>query len=115
MQIGADERCCSARYLGSKRRFVAALATNAFSSQHCMTTDAGKSISVSGRAASCVLDFPKLQSYVHTAHSAQVEALMRSFILACLAAVAIAIVGAFALNSIQKSASVAFTTESVRV
>ena len=43
------------------------------------------------------------------------EALMRSFMLACLAAVAIATVGALALNSFQKGASVAFTTEAVRV
>ena len=40
---------------------------------------------------------------------------MRSFILACLAAIAIAIGGAFALDSFQEVVSVAFATESARV
>ena len=40
---------------------------------------------------------------------------MRSFILACLAATVIAVVGAFILDSFQESASVAFATESARV
>jgi hypothetical protein len=71
--------------------------------------------SIISGAASCALAFPKVQYYVTTGHSREVETLMRSFILACLAAVAIAIIGAFALNSFQKSVSVAFTTESVRV
>jgi len=71
--------------------------------------------SVNAVHASCALDFLKLKYYVNTVHSRQVETLMRSFILACLAAVAIAIMGAFALNSFQQSVSVAFTTESVRV
>jgi len=69
--------------------------------------------SVNAVHASCALDFLKLKYYVNTVH--QVETLMRSFILACLAAVAIAIMGAFALNSFQQGVSVAFTTESVRV
>jgi hypothetical protein len=40
---------------------------------------------------------------------------MRSFILACVAAIVIATIGAFALDSLQESVSIAFTTESVRV
>jgi hypothetical protein len=40
---------------------------------------------------------------------------MRSFILACLAAVAIATVAVFALDSFQEGASAAFATEAVRV
>lgn len=40
---------------------------------------------------------------------------MRSFIVACIAAVVIAAVGAAALNLIQKPVSVAFVTEGVRL
>lgn len=37
---------------------------------------------------------------------------MRSFIIGCIAAVLLAALGAFALNSAQKPVSVAFTTQS---
>jgi hypothetical protein len=40
---------------------------------------------------------------------------MRSFIAGCLAAVILALVGAVALHSIQEPASVAFSTEAVRL
>jgi len=40
---------------------------------------------------------------------------MRSFIIACIAAVVIAIIGAVILNFIQEPAEVAFTTESARI
>ncbi len=40
---------------------------------------------------------------------------MRSFIFACIAAVAIAAVGAVALNFFQESADVAFATVGARV
>ncbi len=40
---------------------------------------------------------------------------MRSFIVACVAALVIAAVGAAALSSIQKPVSVAFTTGSARI
>jgi hypothetical protein len=40
---------------------------------------------------------------------------MKSFILACVMAVALATIGAFALESFQEDASVAFTTGSARV
>jgi hypothetical protein len=40
---------------------------------------------------------------------------MRSFIIACVAAVVIAVIGAIALNAIQEPASVAFATASVRL
>lgn len=40
---------------------------------------------------------------------------MRSFIIACIAAVVIAGIGAVALNFIQKPADVAFATEGVRL
>ena len=40
---------------------------------------------------------------------------MRSFVLACLAAAVIAVLGAFALDSFQEAVSVAFATESARV
>jgi hypothetical protein len=40
---------------------------------------------------------------------------MRSFIAACIAAVAIAVVGAVALNFFQEPAMIAFKTESVRL
>jgi hypothetical protein len=40
---------------------------------------------------------------------------MRSFIAACLVAVVIAVVGAFALNSYQETVAQAFATSSVRV
>ena len=43
------------------------------------------------------------------------EVRMQSFVLACATAIVIATIGAFALDSIQETASVAFTTESVRV
>jgi hypothetical protein len=40
---------------------------------------------------------------------------MRSFIAGCLAAVVLALVGAVALNLMQEPASVAFSTEAVRL
>jgi hypothetical protein len=40
---------------------------------------------------------------------------MRSFILACITAVVIAVVGAVVLNSIQEPVDVAFSTEGVRL
>jgi hypothetical protein len=40
---------------------------------------------------------------------------MRSFILACIAAVMIAAIGAVILNFIQEPADIAFTTESARI
>ena len=40
---------------------------------------------------------------------------MRSFITACIAAIVIAVVGALALNALQKPADVAFSTEAVRI
>jgi hypothetical protein len=40
---------------------------------------------------------------------------MRSFILACLAAVVIAAVGAVTLDYVQQPVGVAFSTESVRL
>jgi hypothetical protein len=40
---------------------------------------------------------------------------MRSFILACIAAVVIAAIGAVILNFIQEPADIAFTTESARI
>jgi hypothetical protein len=40
---------------------------------------------------------------------------MRSFILACIAAVVIAAIGAVILNFIQEPADIAFTTESSRI
>ena len=40
---------------------------------------------------------------------------MRSFILACFAAIAIATVAALALDILQEGASAAFATEAVRV
>jgi len=40
---------------------------------------------------------------------------MRSFVIACVAAVVIAAIGAFALNSFQQPVAAAFATESVRV
>jgi hypothetical protein len=40
---------------------------------------------------------------------------MRIFITACIAAAVIAVVGALALNTIQKPADVAFATEAVRI
>jgi hypothetical protein len=40
---------------------------------------------------------------------------MRSFIIACIAAVLIAVIGAFALNSVQEPVSVAFTTQGARL
>ncbi len=40
---------------------------------------------------------------------------MRTFIVACIAAVVIAFIGAFGLNSIQEPASVAFTTQEARL
>jgi hypothetical protein len=38
---------------------------------------------------------------------------MRAFLLACVAAVVIAVIGVFVLNSIQESADQAFTTSAV--
>lgn len=40
---------------------------------------------------------------------------MQSFVLACVAAIVIAAIGVFVLNSLQEPVAVAFTTESVRV
>jgi hypothetical protein len=40
---------------------------------------------------------------------------MKSFLLACIAAVAIAAIGGFALNSVQEPAAEAFSTTSVRL
>jgi hypothetical protein len=40
---------------------------------------------------------------------------MRSFIVACVATVIIAAIGAIVLNSFQEAADVAFTTEAVRL
>jgi hypothetical protein len=40
---------------------------------------------------------------------------MRSFIIACIAAVVIAAIGAVALNSIQQPVGLAFATEGVRL
>jgi len=40
---------------------------------------------------------------------------MRSFVIACIVAVAIAALGAVALNSLQEPVSVAFSTQSVRL
>jgi hypothetical protein len=40
---------------------------------------------------------------------------MRAFLLACVAAVIIAIIGVIVLNSIQESADQAFTTPGVRL
>jgi len=40
---------------------------------------------------------------------------MRSFIVACIAAVVIAAVGAIILNFVQEPVDVAFTTESARI
>ena len=39
---------------------------------------------------------------------------MRSFILACITAVAIAIIGAVVLNALQEPVTVAFSTEGAR-
>jgi hypothetical protein len=40
---------------------------------------------------------------------------MKSFIIACVAAIVIAIIGGLALNSIQKPVDEAFTTSGVRL
>ena len=40
---------------------------------------------------------------------------MRSFIVACVAALIVATIGAVVLNSLQEPVSVAFATESVRL
>ena len=40
---------------------------------------------------------------------------MKSFLLACAAVIVIAIIGAFALNEMQISASQAYSTEAVRL
>ncbi len=40
---------------------------------------------------------------------------MRTFIIACVAAVVVAAVGAIALSFVQEPVSVAFSTESVRL
>jgi hypothetical protein len=40
---------------------------------------------------------------------------MRSFIVACIAAIVIAVVGAVALNHVQEPVSVAFSTAGVRL
>jgi hypothetical protein len=43
------------------------------------------------------------------------ESEMRSFVAACLAAVVIAVIGGFVLNSFQVPATEAFATSSVRI
>jgi len=40
---------------------------------------------------------------------------MRSFIVACIAAVVIAAIGAFALNQVQEPVSIAFATGGARI
>ena len=40
---------------------------------------------------------------------------MKVFVIACVAAIVIAVAGSFALNSVQESAAQAFSTSSVRV
>jgi hypothetical protein len=40
---------------------------------------------------------------------------MKSFIVACVAAIVIAVIGVFVLNSVQKPVSQAFTSPYVRV
>lgn len=40
---------------------------------------------------------------------------MKSFVLACVAAIVIAVVGGLVLKSIQKPAAVAFSTNAVRL
>jgi hypothetical protein len=40
---------------------------------------------------------------------------MRVFIMACVVAAGIAVVGAYALNAFQESAQVAFSTSGVRI
>lgn len=40
---------------------------------------------------------------------------MKSFVIACAAALVLAIVGGFALNEIQKPVDVAFTTTGARI
>jgi hypothetical protein len=40
---------------------------------------------------------------------------MRAFIMACVAAVVIAAIGAIVLNLVQETVTVAFTTESARI
>jgi len=40
---------------------------------------------------------------------------MRSFVIACIAAIVIAAIGAFALSLVQKPVDVAFATQSVRL
>jgi hypothetical protein len=40
---------------------------------------------------------------------------MRSFVVACIAAIGIAAIGAFALNFLQEPVAVAFATEGVRL
>jgi len=40
---------------------------------------------------------------------------MRSFVIACIAAIVIAAIGAFALSFVQKPVDVAFATQSVRL
>ena len=39
---------------------------------------------------------------------------MKAFIVACVAAIVIAVIGGFALNSVQEPADEAFSTSSVR-
>ncbi len=40
---------------------------------------------------------------------------MSTFVTACIAAIVIAVIGALALNAIQKPAEVAFSTTAVRI
>jgi hypothetical protein len=39
---------------------------------------------------------------------------MRSFILACIAAIAVAVLGAVVLNAVQQPVTIAFSTEAAR-
>jgi hypothetical protein len=40
---------------------------------------------------------------------------MKSFLLACVAAIAIAVIAVFALNSVQKESAQAYSTSAVRL
>jgi hypothetical protein len=40
---------------------------------------------------------------------------MRSFIVACIAAIVIAVIGAVVLNQVQETAAVAFTTQGAKL
>lgn len=45
----------------------------------------------------------------------ETEADMRSFIAACIAAIAIAVIGALVLNQLQETAAVAYTTQGAKL